>query len=105
MTVAPGNPGFMLTVNGTGFVLGSVANWNGEPLATTFVGSSQLAATVPAVNVSKPAAALVTIAVVTTGSSSALNSPLGGHTKLMLALAVLGGALGFLAMPGGAAAY
>jgi hypothetical protein len=61
MTVVPGNPGFTLTVNGTGFVPGSVVNWNGSPLATTFVGSSQLAATVPAVNVAKPATASVTV--------------------------------------------
>jgi hypothetical protein len=61
MTVVPGNPGFTLTVNGTGFVPDSVVNWNGSPLATTFVGSSQLAATVPAVNVAKPATASVTV--------------------------------------------
>jgi hypothetical protein len=31
--VAPGGQGFMLTVNGTGFVSGSVVNWNGNPRA------------------------------------------------------------------------
>lgn len=46
-------------------------------------------------------AAPVTIAVVTAGSSAALNTPLGGsRTHLLLALAMLGGVFGFLAMPG-----
>jgi hypothetical protein len=43
----------------------------------------------------------VTIAVVTAGPSAALNPPFeGSRTNLPLALAMLGGALGFLAMPG-----
>jgi hypothetical protein len=46
-------------------------------------------------------AAPVTIAVVTAGSSAALNPPLGGSRgHLLLALAMLGGVFGFLAMPG-----
>jgi hypothetical protein len=35
--VAPGGNGFTLTVNGAGFVSGSVVNWNDSALATTFV--------------------------------------------------------------------
>jgi hypothetical protein len=46
-------------------------------------------------------AASANIAVVTAGSSAALNPPLGGSsTKLAVLLAMLGGVLGFLAMPG-----
>ena len=45
--VAPGGPDFTLTVNGTGFVSNSTVNWNGSPLATTFVNGSQLRATIP----------------------------------------------------------
>src|SRR5713101_147883 len=44
--IAPGGAGFTLTVNGTGFVSGSVVNWNGSARATTFVSGSQLTATV-----------------------------------------------------------
>src|SRR6516165_5134261 len=44
---APGGPGFTLTVKGTGFVSGSVVNWNGSALATTFVSGLQLTAAVP----------------------------------------------------------
>ena len=40
--VPPGGAGFTLTVNGTGFVSGSVVNWNGSARATTFVSNSQL---------------------------------------------------------------
>src|SRR5205807_6465740 len=39
---------FTLTVNGTNFVNGATVNWNGTPLSTTFVSSTQLTATVPA---------------------------------------------------------
>ncbi len=42
---------FTLTVNGTGFVTGAIANWNGAALATTFKSSSKLTATVPAVDI------------------------------------------------------
>ena len=34
---APGGSTFTLTVNGTGFVTGSVVNWNGTKLTTSFV--------------------------------------------------------------------
>src|SRR5438132_2196223 len=34
--MAPGGAGFTLTVNGTGFVTGSVVNWNGSARTTTF---------------------------------------------------------------------
>lgn len=43
-----GAPAFTLTVNGGGFTSGSTVQWNGTPLATTYVSSQQLSATVPA---------------------------------------------------------
>jgi dienelactone hydrolase len=57
----PGGKGFTLTVNGTGFVSGSVANWNGSPLATAFVSGSQLTASVPASYIAKASTASVTV--------------------------------------------
>jgi hypothetical protein len=48
-------------VNGTGFVSGSTINWNGSPLATTFVNSSQLTAVIPAGNIVAPNTASVTV--------------------------------------------
>jgi len=59
--VAPGAAAFTLTVNGTGFVKGSVVSWNGAPLATTFVSSSQLTAIVPAVNVATNTTVSITV--------------------------------------------
>jgi hypothetical protein len=60
-SVAPGGPGFTLTVKGTGFVSGATVNWNGVALATTFVGGEELTATVPAANIASPGTAWVTV--------------------------------------------
>ena len=57
---APGGAGFNLQVNGTGFLSSAVVNWNGIPLATTFVNSSVLSATVPATNIASPSTASIT---------------------------------------------
>ncbi len=59
--VAPGSSGPTLTVNGTGFVVGSVVEWNGVALTTTFVSSSRLTATVPDSMVAAPGTASVTV--------------------------------------------
>jgi hypothetical protein len=58
---APGGPQFVLTVNGTGFVSGSVVNWNGSALATQFVSGSRLTATVPAADIATASTAEVTV--------------------------------------------
>jgi hypothetical protein len=58
---APGGLSFTLTVNGTGFVSGSAVTWNGTPLSTTFVNSSQLTATVPASNIATASTASITV--------------------------------------------
>ena len=60
-SAAPGGTSFTLTVNGTGFVQGSVVDWNGSTLATTFITSSQLTAVVPASDVVIAGAALITV--------------------------------------------
>jgi len=60
-TVAPGSAAFKLTVNGTGFVSGSVVNWNGTSRATTFVSSSQLTASILASDVATAKTATVTV--------------------------------------------
>jgi hypothetical protein len=60
--MAPGGPGITLTLNGTGFVFGSVVNWNGTALQTQFVSNSQLTATVPAAMIAAPGTATITVA-------------------------------------------
>src|SRR5437762_1808403 len=59
-----GSGQFTLTVNGTNFLSTSPAstvNWNGSPLTTTFVSSTQLTAIVPAANVATVGTASVTV--------------------------------------------
>jgi hypothetical protein len=58
---APGAAGFTLAVNGAGFVASSTVNWNGSPLATNFISSAQLTATVPASDVATASTASVTV--------------------------------------------
>lgn len=60
-TVIPGQGNLTLTVGGTGFVSTSVVNWNGAPLATTFVSSEKLTATVPAANVATAGTGSITV--------------------------------------------
>jgi hypothetical protein len=57
----PGAAALTLTVNGSGFVSGSVVDWNGAPLATVYVSGSQLTATVPATDLATPTSASVTV--------------------------------------------
>jgi Putative Ig domain len=59
--VTPGGPQFTLTVNGTNFVSGATVNWNGSPLTTTFVSSTQLTATVPANLIANAGTASITV--------------------------------------------
>jgi hypothetical protein len=59
--VAPGSPGFELTVNGAGFSAHSKVKWNGHALATRFLSDHELRASVPAASVAKASTATVTI--------------------------------------------
>src|SRR5207249_3013407 len=56
-----GGQGFNLTVNGSNFVSGSVVRWNGANRTTTFVSASQIAASIPASDISSAGAATVTV--------------------------------------------
>ena len=42
--VVPGSAGFMLTVYGANFVVGSAVNWNGQARSTTFISARELQA-------------------------------------------------------------
>ncbi len=52
---------FTLTVNGSKFVSNSVVTWNGNALTTTFVSSSQVTASVPAIDVASTGSASVQV--------------------------------------------
>jgi hypothetical protein len=60
-SAVPGGASFTLTVNGTGFVSGSVVYWNGSPRATNFANSSQVTATILSSDVTGATTASVTV--------------------------------------------
>lgn len=67
-TVTAGSSGFTLTITGTGFQQGSVIDWDGTALTTTFSSSTQLTAQVPASLVTSLGTA--SVSVVNSGVSS-----------------------------------
>src|SRR6266496_2947067 len=60
-TAVPGGPAFTLTVNGTGFVPGSLVNWKGSARTTKFVSQSQLTAMISASDIASATTALVMV--------------------------------------------
>jgi hypothetical protein len=56
-----GSAGFTLMVNGSNFVSGSIVRWKGVNHATTFVGATQLTATIPASDIAAAGTANVTV--------------------------------------------
>ncbi|MFN0124282.1 MAG: CARDB domain-containing protein, partial [Blastocatellia bacterium] len=59
--VTAGNPAITLTINGTGFVNGSEARWNGAARTTAFVSATQLRAQIPATDLASPGTATITV--------------------------------------------
>jgi hypothetical protein len=70
-SIAAGSSAFTLTVNGSNFVSGSLVQWNGSGRPTTYVSSTQLAATITANDVASTGTAQVTV----------FNPPPGGGTS------------------------
>jgi hypothetical protein len=58
-STAAGGDGFSLTVNGGNFSSNAVVVWDGSPLTTTFVNSSQLTAAISATQIATPDTASV----------------------------------------------
>ena len=56
-----GGAGFRMNVSGTNFVPSSIVQWNGTPLATTFVSSTELQAAITAEDIVSPGAVRVTV--------------------------------------------
>jgi hypothetical protein len=56
-----GGVAFTLVVNGANFFRSSVAEWNGSARGTTFVSSTQLRATITALDIASPGTAHVTV--------------------------------------------
>ncbi len=77
--VIAGGPTFALTVNGRGFLSSSVIEWNGAPLATTYVSAQQLTASVPAAAIATAGSAQVAV----------FNPAPGGGSSVAMDLAVV----------------
>ena len=69
-TSAPAGAAFTLTVNGTGFVSNSVANFAGKAETTTFVSSTKLTAAIPASDVTNGGTPAVTVTNTTPGGGT-----------------------------------
>jgi len=75
---SPANPivggsGFTLNILGGAFLPGATVNWNDAPLATNYVGKTELTAIVPAANIA--AAGTARITVVNPGPGGGTSSP------------------------------
>jgi len=70
IVTAPGPGITFLTVNGSGFVPGSVVQWNGSGRATTFINSSQLTALIGASDLATAGQAAVTVSTPTPGGGT-----------------------------------
>lgn len=60
-SVIAGGSAFTLTVSGNNFMSSSLVEWNGSPLATTFVDAQQITAAVPAADIAAAGTAQVTV--------------------------------------------
>jgi hypothetical protein len=57
----PGGPDFTITINGAGFAPAAAVLWNGTPLPTTFISSTQLRADVSASDIAKAGSGSVSV--------------------------------------------
>lgn len=73
-SVMAGSPGFTLSLTGTGFNANSVIQWNGSPLTTSFLSSTQVSATVPSADLSSPGSIPVTVS--NAASNGGVSAPL-----------------------------
>ena len=86
--VVAGSGPLTLTVNGNGFVNGSVVNWSGSALSTRLVSGTQLSAALPGGDVAGSAADLVTVTNpapgggTTGGTPVTVNSPTPGISSI-----------------------
>ena len=90
--VGRGEPAFTLTVNGVGFIAGSLGSrvlWDGNPLVTTFISSTQLSASVPASLITMPDRVTITAATLSAdgGTSAGARTLVVGY-RLYLPLVI-----------------
>lgn len=71
-SITAGGAAFPLTVTGSGFVSGSVVQWNGSGVSTSYVNATQLTASITANLIASPGTANVTVLNPGVGTSSAV---------------------------------
>jgi uncharacterized protein (TIGR03437 family) len=81
-SVTAGGLAFTLTVNGSSFLTGSTVQWNGSALATSYVSSSQLTASVPATLIASPGSASIMVINPGGGASNALTFTINTQVSL-----------------------
>jgi hypothetical protein len=79
-TATAGGAAFTLTVNGSGFMNGSIVRWNGANRTTTYVSPTQVTAAIPASDIAAPTTATITV----------FNPSPGGGTTAGLGFSVVG---------------
>lgn len=70
-----GGSAFVMTVQGSSFISGSVVEWNGSPRSTTFVSATQLNANILASDIAQPGTAQITVANPSPGGGSSSSLP------------------------------
>jgi Tol biopolymer transport system component len=68
--VGAGWPGFPLTIEGTGFVAGTISQWNGLNRPTTVVSDTLLQSAIPASDLSSPGAAQIGVVNIAPGGGT-----------------------------------
>jgi hypothetical protein len=95
-----GQPGFTLTVNGSGFAPQSLVYWNGSAISTIFLSGDQLQATIPSSFISTPGSALIEVQTPAPGggitseltfSINTVNSPIPILTSISPSAGLAGG--------------
>ncbi len=92
-----GGPDFVLTVNGSNFVAGSVVRWKGANRTTTYVSPTQLTAAISAADIAAAGTASVTVfnpapgGGTSSGRTFTINNPVPTTTGLSPASATAGG--------------
>jgi hypothetical protein len=88
VSIVAGSSAVTLEVTGSGFVPSSVVNWNGVPLATTLLSSTELQATLPSPNVAGSSANMVTVTNGSPGGGGSGQTPLNVTSPLPVLSAI-----------------
>jgi hypothetical protein len=75
-----GAAAFTLTVNGSGFLSGSVVNWGGSPVPTSYVSASQLSASISAPLIASPGNVCITVVNMGEGASNCATFSVGASS-------------------------